>query len=283
MKVILGHFHFCYHFNIAFDSIIDMPTRFSSPVRLFHQNSPFSHNEGSWIILKFGEFKNLSDARRAFRLKFFPKNTRDVPRLKAFQRLFRCFETSEATCPLISRGRHRGRKMSPCLLVRGTRRRWQTWRCWRRWCGRPSLYSQTGEATGSSRTARRCTSHQKSWISSGRSSATDCSLGGPSTTDRWPPYSPALSCLASGHKHLKESRSECRRPDSKNWRPLLKASPAGWTTINRGAWRRAELCCAEGEGTSSTSCRRTKCHSWLSFVLCQMSSISHSNRVLFMC
>ena len=120
MKVILGHFHFCYHFNIAYDSIIDMPTRFSSAVRHFHQNSPFSHNEGCWIILKFGEFKILSDTRRAFRLKFFPKNTRDVPRLKAFQRLFRCFEASEATCPLISRGRHRGRKMSPCLLVRGT-------------------------------------------------------------------------------------------------------------------------------------------------------------------
>ena len=88
MKVILGHFHFCYHFNIVYDSIIDIATRFSSPVRHFHQNSPFSHDEGSWIILKFGEIKNLSDARRAFRLKFFPKNRRRFFMLKNRRRFF---------------------------------------------------------------------------------------------------------------------------------------------------------------------------------------------------
>ena len=217
MREILGHFHFCYHFNIAYDSIIDMPTRFSSPVRHFHQNSPFSHNEGCWIILKYGEFKNLSDARRAFWLKFFPKNTRDVPRLKAFQRLFRCFETSEATCPLLSRGRHRGRKMSPCLLVRGISRRWH----------------ELGDAEDGDVAVRPCTgSQERLLVPAGRRAGArhtrshgfpqvevrrpTALSGGPSTTGRWPPYSLALSCLASGHKHLKESRSECRRPDSKN-------------------------------------------------------------------
>ena len=57
MKVILGHFHFSYHFNTAYDSIIDMPTCFSSPVRHSPQNSPFIHDQGSWVILKFGELK----------------------------------------------------------------------------------------------------------------------------------------------------------------------------------------------------------------------------------
>ena len=53
----------------------------------------YSHDQGNWVILKFGELKNLSEPREefrwAFRLKFFPKNPRDVPQLKAFQRLLR--------------------------------------------------------------------------------------------------------------------------------------------------------------------------------------------------
>ena len=112
MKVILGHFHFCHHLNTAYDSIIDILTCFSRSVRHFHQNSPFSHDRGSWVILKFGELKNLSGVRRSFQLKFFPNNPRHVPQLKAFQRLFRCFETFGATRSLTPRGRHRGRKMS---------------------------------------------------------------------------------------------------------------------------------------------------------------------------
>ena len=123
MKVILGRFHLCYHFNTAYDRYYRYAHPFLESSSALSSTSPFSH-EGSCVILKFGELKNLSDIRRAFRLKFFPKNPRDVHQLKAFQRLFRCFETSEATCPLTPRGRHRGRKMSPRLLVRGIRRRW---------------------------------------------------------------------------------------------------------------------------------------------------------------
>ena len=78
---------------------------FSSPVRHSRQNSPFSHDQASWVILKFGELNNLSDVRRAFRLKFFPKNPRYVPDLKAFKRLVQRFETSGATRPLTPRGR----------------------------------------------------------------------------------------------------------------------------------------------------------------------------------
>ena len=281
MKVILGHFNFCYHSKTAYDSIIDIPTRFSRSVRHFHQNSPFSHDRGSWVILKFGELRNLSSVRRSFQLNFFPNNPRDVPQLKAFQRLFRCFETFGATRSLTPRGRHRGRKMSPRLLVRGTRRRWHVhatgivfsiMRCWRRWCGHPYVYRQPGEGSSSSRTARRCTSYPKSWISSGRSSATVCSPGGPSTTGHPIVRICPAWTSASGPKYLKKSRSECQRP-SMNWRPSSKASPAGWTATNWGAWRDTpgagpSSAALNGEGTSSTSCRRTKCHSWLSFVLC---------------
>ena len=50
----------------------------------------------------------------------------------------------------------------------------------------------------------------------------------------------------------------------------------------RGTRRRTGLCCAEGEGNSNTSYRRTKCRSSLLLVLCQMFNIYDSNRVLFM-
>ena len=105
MKLILGHFRFCYYFNPTYDGIIDMPYCSSNPVRHSRQNSPFSNDETSWVILKFGEIKNLSDVRRAFRLEFLPKNPRGVPQLKTFKRLVRCFETSGVTCPLTPRGR----------------------------------------------------------------------------------------------------------------------------------------------------------------------------------
>ena len=108
MKLILGHFRFCHYFNTTCDVIIDIPSCSWSPVRRSCQNSQFSHDEASWVILKFGEIKNLSDVRRAFRLELFPKNPRGVPQLKAFERLVRRFETSGATRPLTPRGRTAG-------------------------------------------------------------------------------------------------------------------------------------------------------------------------------
>ena len=108
MKLILGHFRFCYYFNTTCGGIGDMPSCSSSPVRHSRHNSPFSHDEAGWVILKFGEIKNLSDVRRAFRLEFFPKNPRGVPQLKAFERLVMRFETSRATRPLTSRRRTAG-------------------------------------------------------------------------------------------------------------------------------------------------------------------------------
>ena len=290
MKVILEHFHFCYHFNIAYDSIKDMPTRFSSPVRHFHQNSPFSHDEGSWIILKFGEFMNLSDARRAFRLKFFPKNTRDVPRLKPFQRLFRCFETSEATCLLISRGRHRGRRCLPVYWSEGPVAgginleilKTVMWPSVRVQAARRGFWFQQDGAG-----ARHTRSHGFPQVEVWRPTAL--------------PEDPAqLATLQSGFvlpglQLLAPSISRSRGANAGDprWTAELKPIVEGFAgrmdgdqlrRMTRHTRRhRAELCFAEGEGTSSTSCRRTKGHSWLSFVLCQMSSISHSNRVLFMC
>lgn len=76
-----------------------MDLSFSSPVRHFRKDSPFSKEQASWIIPKFGEIKSLSKLRRAFRRKFFPKNPRCVPDLKAFQRLVTRFDASAAVRP----------------------------------------------------------------------------------------------------------------------------------------------------------------------------------------
>ena len=93
-------------------------------------------------------------------------------------------------------------------------------------------------------------------------------------------YSPDMSCLDFSFWPQASQEVAERMPETLD---ELKTIVEGFAhrmdgdqlrRMARHTRRRAELCCAEGEGASSTSCGRTKCHSWLSFVLCQMSSIS---------
>ena len=138
----------------------------------------------------------MSDVCRVFVLNFFLKNPRDVPQLKAFQRLVRHFKTSGATRPLTPRGRHRGREMSRRLLVRGTRDRWHV----------PGDVEDGDVTVLRAQAARRGYWFQQDGVPvhvtievmdflrskfGGRS----CSPGEPSTIGQWPPYSQDLPCL----------------------------------------------------------------------------------------
>ena len=81
-----------------------MPPSLSKPIRHYKQNSPFTQEQASWIVLKFGELKKVTDVRRAFRRKFFLKHPRNVPGLKAFQRLIERFATEGSVHPIASPG-----------------------------------------------------------------------------------------------------------------------------------------------------------------------------------
>ena len=48
-------------------------------------DSPFSTEESIFIIPKFGELKNTTLIRRAFRKEFYLKNPRQVPQFTQFQ------------------------------------------------------------------------------------------------------------------------------------------------------------------------------------------------------
>ena len=53
----------------------------------FRQDSPFTTEQSTFIILKYGEVKNTTLVRRFFRMKFFPKNPKQVPQNVKFQRV----------------------------------------------------------------------------------------------------------------------------------------------------------------------------------------------------
>ena len=51
----------------------------------FRSDSPFSAEQSTFIILKYGELKSTAAVRRAFGTKFHPKNPRKVPQQAQFQ------------------------------------------------------------------------------------------------------------------------------------------------------------------------------------------------------
>ena len=54
-------------------------------------SSPFSLEERIFIVNKFAELKSISDVKRVFRLRLYPKNPRAVPTYMAFQRVVNKF------------------------------------------------------------------------------------------------------------------------------------------------------------------------------------------------
>lgn len=52
---------------------------------------PLTCEQRKWIILKYGELKNLTEVRRAFRKHFFPKHPRKVPKICLFRRVVEKF------------------------------------------------------------------------------------------------------------------------------------------------------------------------------------------------
>ena len=82
-----------------------MPSTPMSPERRFQSNSPFTKDQSTWVILQSDKLKTLSAVRRAFRLKFFPKNPKQVPKLEAFRRIIKRFKDSGSVRPIVSPGR----------------------------------------------------------------------------------------------------------------------------------------------------------------------------------
>ena len=70
-----------------------------SPARRSRLVTPFTKEQSSWVIIKYGEVKSHILVRRAFRNKFFPENPRQVPALMAFSRLISRFEKDAAIRP----------------------------------------------------------------------------------------------------------------------------------------------------------------------------------------
>lgn len=81
-----------------------MPPILSSPIRHNRRDSPFSNEQASWVVLKFGELKSVLEVRRAFRREFFPNEPRYVPQLKTFRRLIQRFQGTGATRPITPPG-----------------------------------------------------------------------------------------------------------------------------------------------------------------------------------
>ena len=69
------------------------------------KNSPFTEEQHTFIILKYGELGNVTLVRRAFGSRFFPKNPREVPDRKQIQRVVTRFLTSGSVNPAKSVGK----------------------------------------------------------------------------------------------------------------------------------------------------------------------------------
>ena len=67
-----------------------MPSKIS-PRRASLNLSPFDKDQVTWIILKFGEQRKVTKVKRAFAVKYFPKNPRSVSTYLAFKRLIERF------------------------------------------------------------------------------------------------------------------------------------------------------------------------------------------------
>ena len=79
------------------------------PKFAFRNDSRFDDGEQSkFIILKFGETKNVTMVRRAFRAQFYPQNPRKVPQRLLFQRVIDRFLSSASVMPRVPKG------LTPC-------------------------------------------------------------------------------------------------------------------------------------------------------------------------
>ena len=99
----------------------------------FRSGSPFLTEESIFIILKFGELKNMTLVKKAFRKEFCLKNPRQVPHLTQLQRMYDRFLTVAASQPstpdlwlaslqtsqrkMTSRGSNSSSKTSPKLTL----------------------------------------------------------------------------------------------------------------------------------------------------------------------
>ena len=50
-------------------------------------SSPFTEEQVSWTILKYGEVRNIKKVQRTFRLRFCPQRPKDTPNYMAFKGL----------------------------------------------------------------------------------------------------------------------------------------------------------------------------------------------------
>lgn len=76
-----------------------------SPKRASLEKSPFNGEQVSWIILKYGELKNVSAVKRAFSTQFYKHHPREVPNYMAFKRIIDRFLESEGhTRPKVKGG-----------------------------------------------------------------------------------------------------------------------------------------------------------------------------------
>ena len=71
----------------------------------FRKDSTFSTEESTFIILKYGEVKNYTDVRRAFRNKFLPRNPGKAPHLQAFKRVIDHFLQTASVRPQVPVGK----------------------------------------------------------------------------------------------------------------------------------------------------------------------------------
>ena len=72
---------------------------FISPKRSFNKLCAFSRDQINWIILKFGELKNIDKVKKAFGTKFYKKNPRRIPNYNAFKRIIERFRDTGHTRP----------------------------------------------------------------------------------------------------------------------------------------------------------------------------------------
>ena len=56
-------------------------------------SSPFTKEQMSWTILKYGEVRNIKKVQRAFRSRFCPQRPKDTPNYMTFKRRVDRFET----------------------------------------------------------------------------------------------------------------------------------------------------------------------------------------------
>ena len=76
----------------------------------FRKDSPFNAEQSAFIILKFGELKNVALVRRAFGTKFYPQHPRMLPHRGQFKRVIDNFLESASVRPTVPVGRPDGQK-----------------------------------------------------------------------------------------------------------------------------------------------------------------------------